>query len=99
MLGGALTGWFAELERLAADRAKAGLTRQLRPRPADDSVVDLAGNDYLGLAAHPAVIEASAAALREYGLGATGSRLVRGSTDVHAALESDVAGWLGSAAA
>jgi len=94
-----LTGWLAALERLAGSRAKAGLTRQLRPRPAGDSVVDLAGNDYLGLSGHPAVIAASAEALRAYGLGATGSRLVRGSTRAHAALESDLAAWLGSAAA
>jgi 8-amino-7-oxononanoate synthase len=94
-----VAGWLAALERLAGSRAKAGLARQLRPRPAGDSVVDLAGNDYLGLSAHPAVIAASAEALRAYGLGATGSRLVRGSTQAHAALESDLADWLASPAA
>ncbi|WP_203779546.1 8-amino-7-oxononanoate synthase [Paractinoplanes rishiriensis] len=94
-----MTGWLDALERLAGSRAKAGLTRQLRPRPADDFVVDLAGNDYLGLSAHPAVVGASAEALRAYGLGATGSRLVRGSTEAHAALESDLAAWLGAPAA
>lgn len=94
-----MTGWLDALERLAGSRAKAGLTRQLRPRPADDFVVDLAGNDYLGLSVHPTVVEASASALRAYGLGATGSRLVRGSTDAHAALESDLAGWLCAPAA
>ena len=91
-----LAGWLEALERLARTRAKAGLTRQLRPRAAGDAVVDLAGNDYLGLAAHPEVIAASAQALSAYGLGATGSRLVRGSTDAHAALEADLAGWLGA---
>ncbi len=94
-----MTGWLDALERLAGSRAKAGLTRQLRPRPAGDFVVDLAGNDYLGLSVHPTVVAASASALRAYGLGATGSRLVRGSTDAHAALESDLAGWLGAPAA
>ena len=94
-----MTGWLAALERLAGSRAKAGLTRQLRPRPAADFVVDLAGNDYLGLSVHPAVIEGSAQALAAYGLGATGSRLVRGSTEAHAALESVLAGWLGAPAA
>jgi 8-amino-7-oxononanoate synthase len=91
-----LTGWLAALERSARARAKAGLTRVLRPRPAGDDVVDLAGNDYLGLAVHPAVIEAAASALSAYGLGATGSRLVRGSTEAHATLESDLAEWLGA---
>jgi 8-amino-7-oxononanoate synthase len=84
------------LDRLARTRAKAGLTRQLRPRTTDDSVVDLAGNDYLGLSRHPEVVAAAATALQGYGLGATGSRLVRGSTAAHAALESDLAGWLGA---
>ncbi len=91
-----MAGWLEALERLARSRAKAGLSRQLRPRAAGDQVVDLAGNDYLGLARHPAVIAASAKALEGYGLGATGSRLVRGSTDEHAALEADLADWLGA---
>ncbi|WP_250038133.1 8-amino-7-oxononanoate synthase [Paractinoplanes maris] len=93
------SSWSDSLEVLAASRAKAGLTRRLRPRSAADSVVDLAGNDYLGLAAHPAVVEASARALAAYGLGATGSRLVRGSTSAHELLESDLAAWLGTPAA
>jgi len=58
-------------------------------------VLDLAGNDYLGLSRHPAVLAAAAAALDGYGLGATGSRLVRGSTEVHAELEAALADFLG----
>ncbi|HEU4425463.1 MAG TPA: 8-amino-7-oxononanoate synthase [Pilimelia sp.] len=88
--------WLAALDRRAELRAKAGLTRVLRPRTAADPVVDLAGNDYLGLSRHPEVVAAAAAALSTYGLGATGSRLVRGSTDLHAELESTLAGWLGT---
>jgi 8-amino-7-oxononanoate synthase len=87
------------LEGLARTRAKAGLTRRLRPRSAGDQIVDLAGNDYLGLAVHPEVIAASARALSAYGLGATGSRLVRGSTDAHEALEAALASWLGASQA
>ena len=94
-----MTGWLDALERLAGSRAKAGLTRQLRPRPADDAVVDLAGNDYLGLSVHPAVIKGAATSLRAYGSGATGSRLVRGSTAAHSALEAALASWLGSPSA
>ncbi len=91
-----MAGWQAALERQARTRAKAGLSRTLRPRPAGDTVIDLAGNDYLGLAAHPEVIAASVRALQAYGLGATGSRLVRGSTDAHTALETELADWLGA---
>lgn len=90
-----MTGWQEALQRQARARAKAGLTRTLRPRAATDTVVDLAGNDYLGLAVDPEVVGAGVEALRAYGLGATGSRLVRGSTEAHAALEADLADWLG----
>ncbi|WP_088979634.1 8-amino-7-oxononanoate synthase [Micromonospora coxensis] len=89
-----MADWLAALHRRAELRGKAGLTRTLRPRAADDAVVDLAGNDYLGLATHPEVTAAAARALSAYGLGATGSRLVRGSTDVHHALEDALADWL-----
>ncbi|MGB2570750.1 8-amino-7-oxononanoate synthase [Micromonospora citrea] len=90
-----MADWLAALDRRAGLRAKAGLTRTLRPRAAGDAVVDLAGNDYLGLATHPEVTAAAARALAAYGLGATGSRLVRGSTDAHHALEDALADWLG----
>lgn len=96
IVGFAVAGWQEALQRQARVRAKAGLTRVLRPREAGDAVVDLAGNDYLGLAVHPEVVDAAVEALRAYGLGATGSRLVRGSTRAHAELEADLAGWLGT---
>jgi 8-amino-7-oxononanoate synthase len=91
--------WLTALDRRAQLRAKAGLTRTLRPRAAGDAVIDLAGNDYLGLARHPAVLAAAAGALASYGLGATGSRLVRGSTVLHGDLESTLASWLGAESA
>ena len=91
--------WLEALDRRARLRARAGLTRRLRPRGAADPVIDLAGNDYLGLSRHPQVTAAAEAALATYGLGATGSRLVRGSTDLHAELEAELAGWFGTAGA
>jgi 8-amino-7-oxononanoate synthase len=87
--------WLAGLASSAGARVAAGLRRELRPRGADDPVVDLAGNDYLGLSRHPDVLSAAAAALADYGLGATGSRLVRGSTVLHESLERELANWLG----
>ncbi|WFE44219.1 8-amino-7-oxononanoate synthase [Verrucosispora sp. WMMD1129] len=91
-----MADWLAALDRRAELRAKAGLTRRLHPRAAADGVVDLAGNDYLGLAAHPEVVAAAAQALAAYGLGATGSRLIRGSTEAHHTLEETLAEWLGT---
>jgi 8-amino-7-oxononanoate synthase len=91
--------WRRRLENRARLRARAGLTRSLRARgpvrtAGDPAPVDLAGNDYLGLSHHPDVVAAAARALREYGLGATGSRVVRGSTLEHEALEAALAAHL-----
>jgi 8-amino-7-oxononanoate synthase len=94
-----MTRWLDALDRKAGLRARAGLTRRLRPRGASEDVVDLAGNDYLGLSRHPQVIAAATEALQRYGAGATGSRLVRGSTDLHEALEAALADWLGTESA
>jgi 8-amino-7-oxononanoate synthase len=79
----------------AERRRAAGLRRELRPRPAGEPVLDLAGNDYLGLSTHPAVIEGGLAALRTWGAGSTGSRLVTGSTELHAELEDELAAFAG----
>ncbi|HET8582202.1 MAG TPA: aminotransferase class I/II-fold pyridoxal phosphate-dependent enzyme, partial [Jatrophihabitans sp.] len=76
-----------------AAREGAGLRRVLRPRAADDGVLDLAGNDYLGLARDPRVTAAAADAARRWGAGSTGSRLVTGTTELHAALESQLAAF------
>jgi 8-amino-7-oxononanoate synthase len=77
-------------EALAA-REAAGLRRVLRPRASDEDVLDLASNDYLGLAGDPRVTASAAAAAREWGAGSTGSRLVTGSTRLHRELEDALA--------
>lgn len=83
----------------ARRREEAGLVRALRPRAADTAVLDLAGNDYLGLTRRPEVTEAAAGAARNWGAGATGSRLVTGSTELHADLERELAEFCGFEAA
>ncbi|WP_433887737.1 8-amino-7-oxononanoate synthase [Streptomyces sp. CA-111067] len=83
----------------AAVRAAAGLRRELRPRPADSALLDLAGNDYLGLTRHPEVTRAGADACLRWGAGSTGSRLVTGSTALHAELEAEIAEFTGFEAA
>jgi len=62
-------------------------------------VVSFAGNDYLGLSTHPAVVAAAHAALDRWGAGATASRLVVGTRPVHHDLEAALAGWKGVEAA
>lgn len=76
------------LAQRAEHRRAQGLQRTLRARPADSVRVDIASNDYLGLATDPEVVEAGVNALRTWGAGATGSRLVSGHTVLHAELES-----------
>ena len=89
-------GWMDEQARL---RRRAGLVRTLRPRPAESPLLDLASNDYLGLARHPEVTEGAARAARTWGGGATGSRLVTGTTELHAELERELADFCGFEAA
>ncbi|MFJ1754994.1 8-amino-7-oxononanoate synthase [Kitasatospora sp. NPDC088134] len=86
---------FDWLDAAAADRDAAGLTRRLHSRPAEDPVLDLASNDYLGLTRHPAVTAAAAEAARRWGGGATGSRLVTGTTEAHTELERELAEFCG----
>jgi 8-amino-7-oxononanoate synthase len=83
----------------ADERRSAGLKRQLRPRPATTGALDLAGNDYLGLTRDKRVTGAAAAAALRWGAGATGSRLVTGSTELHTELELELASFTGAQAA
>jgi 8-amino-7-oxononanoate synthase len=94
-----LPGALQRLAPIAESRTAAGLRRSLRPRAADAPVLDLAGNDYLGLSRHPSVIAAGVEALRTWGAGSTGSRLVTGTTELHAALEAALARHVGFEAA
>ena len=74
------------IREAAATRAEAGLTRRLTTTKSGDGL-DLAGNDYLGLRTHPAVVAGAVAAAETYGTGAGASRLVTGTLDVHDELE------------
>lgn len=75
-----------------------GLLRRLPP-PAEAGTLDFSGNDYLGLARRPELVEAAAEAGRNYGAGATGSRLLSGNTPLHEAFEARIATDKGSEAA
>ncbi|MGQ0778549.1 MAG: 8-amino-7-oxononanoate synthase [Pseudonocardiales bacterium] len=94
-----MTGALDWLDNRAAARRAEGLRRTLRPRCAVEPVIDLASNDYLGLARDPRVVAAAVEATRTWGAGSTGSRLVTGSTEVHAELEAELAAFCGTAAA
>src|SRR5919108_731689 len=61
--------------------------------------VMVGSNNYLGLTHHPRVLEAQRRALEKYGSGATGSRLLNGTIDLHDELEQRFAAFYGKEAA
>jgi 8-amino-7-oxononanoate synthase len=93
--------------RLDALQAQ-GLRRELRrvdsapgPRLMLDghSLLNFSSNDYLGLAAHPALKEAAIRATEKFGTGSGASRLICGSLAPHHELEAALADFKGTAAA
>ena len=58
--------------------------------PRTGAVLDLASNDYLGLAADPRLQAAAVAAVERYGTGARASRVVTGTHAVHEELEAEL---------
>lgn len=95
------------LQRLAArsvGRERAGLLRRLRTidrvrgaRVVVDGreLLNFCGNDYLGLAQHPALIAALKTAADETGAGSTSAHLICGHRREHAQLEEALAEWTG----
>ncbi|TVX99542.1 8-amino-7-oxononanoate synthase [Mycolicibacterium porcinum] len=88
--------WLADVEQ---QRRQAGLRRELRTRPAVATELDLASNDYLGLSQHPEVLDGGIEALRTWGAGAGGSRLVTGNTELHEGFETALAAFVGAESA
>src|SRR4026207_748951 len=80
-----------EPELLASADARTTISYGGQPK----SVINLCSYNYLGLANHPEVIAAAHEALRTHGLGACGSPMLSGMTDLHRELERRVAKFLG----
>lgn len=62
-------------------------------------VILLSSNNYLGLASHPEVIKAQIEAAKEFGAGASASRLISGNMILHERLEKKIADFKGTEAA
>ena len=62
-------------------------------------VLMFGSNDYLDLITHPKVKEAAVHALKKYGSGCSGSRLLNGTLDIHVKLESELASFVHKEAA
>src|SRR5207245_5236085 len=88
---GAWEATLYEPELLATADARTTINYEGKPR----SVINLCSYNYLGLSNHPEVIAAAHEALRTHGMGACGSPLLSGMTDLHRELERRVAKFLG----
>lgn len=93
-----------QLKAELAERARAGLKRKRRllqsPQAAHvqmdgQAVLSFASNDYLGLANHPALIQALQSAAAEAGVGAGASHLINGHHQLHEAAEQALADFVG----
>jgi glycine C-acetyltransferase len=87
-----------------ADIEAKGLTKRERRiespqgsavRVGGHEVLNFCANNYLGLANHPAIVEAAHEALRNHGYGVASVRFICGTQDIHKALEADVARFFG----
>lgn len=95
------------LQQLAVDldrRRQQSLYRQPRVvgspagplvRVADRELLAFCSNDYLGLAAHPALRDAFISCAQEWGVGSGSAHLVTGHSLVHQQLEEDIAAFTG----
>jgi 8-amino-7-oxononanoate synthase len=96
--------WLDEFpERLAALEAAHLIRRRREVRPADGASLWVDGrkllafcsNDYLGLSQHPALKAAAMAAVDVFGVGSGASPMVSGHSEANAALERELAEFVG----
>ena len=90
----------ARLAGLEADALKRTRRRLESPQGVSVTIdgrdcVSFCSNDYLGLAAHPGIARAVEEGVRRYGTGAGASHLLTGHSEVHEALERDLARFSG----
>jgi len=87
----------ARYRRALDERAQQGLRRTLRITAHDDTILNLADNDYLALAHDPSVARAVAAAAARYGTSASASPLITGWGEAHQHLVDSLGAWHGFA--
>ena len=79
--------WKAEREIFTAQAPEIGVANGRQ-------VLNFCANNYLGLANHPALVEAAKHALDTHGLGMASVRFICGTTDLHRALEARIASYV-----
>jgi glycine C-acetyltransferase len=73
-----------------------GSPQQANVRVGERDVLNLCANNYLGLADHPALIEAAQAALDRWGFGMASVRFICGTQEIHKELEAKISSFLGT---
>ena len=87
-----------EIDRLRSTRALQPIDA-VRSRLDGRTIRIFSSNDYLGLSAHPEVREAAIEVLCQRGMGSRSASLICGYSDLHEALEADIATLKGTEAA
>ncbi len=95
-----------DLEQQLVEIQEAGLYKKERiittPQGAEinttqqPEVLNFCANNYLGLSAHPRVIEAAKAAIDSHGYGMSSVRFICGTQDIHKELERKLSEFLGT---
>ncbi|MEZ5344290.1 MAG: glycine C-acetyltransferase [Pyrinomonadaceae bacterium] len=62
---------------------------------ADEEVLNMCANNYLGLSDHPAIVEAAQKALKDWGYGLSSVRFICGTQEIHKELERKISDFLG----
>ena len=99
------TNMISFVESQLADIREQGLFKQERalvsPQGAsiraegwNDELINLCANNYLGLANHPALLDAAHRGLDEHGFGMASVRFICGTQDIHKVLEQKLAAFL-----
>jgi glycine C-acetyltransferase len=68
----------------------------IRVRDRQAPVLNFCANNYLGLSAHPRVVEAAHRALDDHGYGLSSVRFICGTQDAHKQLEAKISAYLGT---
>ena len=80
-----------KVERVITTQQQADIATQ-----SGDHVINFCANNYLGLANHPALIEAAKNGLDSHGFGMASVRFICGTQDIHKALEAKISDFLGT---
>jgi glycine C-acetyltransferase len=98
------SGFLEHVRTVLSDIEAAGLRKQEREitgpqggriEVAGRTMLNLCANNYLGLANHPEIRQAAAAALDSHGFGMASVRFICGTQDLHRELERRIAAYLG----